>query len=550
MAIIDSYNKNKYPIGEIATTGLKKNTNFNKQYDYMSDHDIRKNTEMGLPSLFGQPYIIHRPNDPLRNIKKLDSRFLPIGSALEDVARIAKWTLSPTGLLWNAKQVMYQATSPHEAARVFNPLGPIGSIIPAFHISRTMGDDRSKNDMLFSNPPVLASILSGIDYSKATTGNSGGLYQKWQSWMDNDTNPINYGIMGKATKLVTSGLKVLGVNIPISRTIQNRWEIGLGSKNIMTSEQWWGKSDSESDPNYNSSNTSDKFSTLPYGDLISYGKKAYSPGLSDTTAGRTEVNKFANRRTIFSADKYHKNVEKDYLMGNPGKPGLDRSKRENVLSGTSDKLTLVPYGSAEDIKSANPKYSNLFDKSNINYPDFIPFKIYDIYNDKWIIFRATLSSMTDSITSDWSEKSYVGRPEKFPIYTGVSRGFNVSWKVYAGSRDDLKPMWTKLNYLIGLQYPNYRSGVMVSPIIKYTVGDIFVDMPGYFSSLTISYPDEAPWETVKDGKNTLYLPTIVDITADFKPLYKEIPQSTMKHIDGIPDSWLTKGNSTFLEEEN
>jgi len=148
--------------------------------------------------------------------------------------------------------------------------------------------------------------------------------------------------------------------------------------------------------------------------------------LSDTSAGKIEINKFADMRTKFSADKYHKNIEKNYLMGNPGKPGLDRSKRENILSGTSDKITLAPYGSKEDIKKSNSKYVNLFDENNINYPDFIPFKVYDIFNDKWIFFRAALTSVNESISSDWSEKSYVGRPEKFSLYTGVNRSTNIS----------------------------------------------------------------------------------------------------------------------------
>jgi len=90
---------------------------------------------------------------------------------------------------------------------------------------------------------------------------------------------------------------------------------------------------------------------------------------------------------------------------------------------------------------------------------------------------------------------------------------------------------------------------MISPIIKFTIGDIFVNMPGYFSSLTLTYPEDSPWETVKDGKETLYLPMIVEITVDFKPLYKEIPQSTMKHFGGIPDDWLVEGESYMHGEE-
>jgi len=55
--------------------------------------------------------------------------------------------------------------------------------------------------------------------------------------MDNNDNPVNSGLLGKVAKLATTGLKTLGVNILTSRTLKNRWEIGLGSRSIMTSDQ-------------------------------------------------------------------------------------------------------------------------------------------------------------------------------------------------------------------------------------------------------------------------------------------------------------------------
>ncbi|MBC8390148.1 MAG: hypothetical protein H8E13_19140 [Actinobacteria bacterium] len=69
---------------------VNKESNIDKQYDIMSDHEIRENSKKGLPSLFSQPYIIRKPNDPLRKSKMLDSRIFPIGSAADDIFRIGK----------------------------------------------------------------------------------------------------------------------------------------------------------------------------------------------------------------------------------------------------------------------------------------------------------------------------------------------------------------------------------------------------------------------------------------------------------------------------
>jgi len=86
---------------------------------------------------------------------------------------------------------------------------------------------------------------------------------------------------------------------------------------------------------------------------------------------------------------------------------------------------------------------------------------------------------------------------------------------------------------MGLQYPNYKNNVMVAPIIKLTLADLLDEMPGYFSSITMTYPSDSMWESSSD-KEVLMLPKFVDITTDFVPLYHEIPSSTeMAHIDGI-----------------
>lgn len=194
-----------------------------------------------------------------------------------------------------------------------------------------------------------------------------------------------------------------------------------------------------------------------------------------------------------------------------------------------DKINMLDYG--ED-------YGNL--------KDIIQFKIKDIYNDKWIIFRSIITSITDSPAAEWSEKSYVGRQDKVHIYTGVSRNFNFSLKAMAYSLAEIKPLWKKLNYVIGLQYPHKISESnpkMVSPFIKMTLGSFLQDTYGYISSLTVTYPDDFPWELggYDDPDLADYnvqLPMGFELTIDFKIIPDELLHSKSQHIYGAPKNWF------------
>jgi hypothetical protein len=115
------------------------------------------------------------------------------------------------------------------------------------------------------------------------------------------------------------------------------------------------------------------------------------------------------------------------------------------------------------------------------------------------------------------------------------------------SKQELKPLWLKTNYLLGFNFPNYKNSIMVAPFIKLTIGDLFMNHPGKFDSVTISYLDDAPWEIVKDNNTTIRIPLVWDITIDFTPIYENIPEIITKHYSGIPDDWMVESNSTFLE---
>ena len=93
---------------------------------------ISAKTEGGTGFLsFGpsQPYVSVNPNSSTKRIKKYDSRMLPIGSVIQDTVRIAKFTVSGAGLLFNIKQFMLQGQNAFNETQLYNPLSVIQSTI-------------------------------------------------------------------------------------------------------------------------------------------------------------------------------------------------------------------------------------------------------------------------------------------------------------------------------------------------------------------------------------------------------------------------------------
>lgn len=200
------------------------------------------------------------------------------------------------------------------------------------------------------------------------------------------------------------------------------------------------------------------------------------------------------------------------------------------------------------------------DSENKDFQDLIPFKFYHINEQKWIIFRASLTSLTDNISPEWNSKSYIGRADKLYTYKGADRKINFSFKVMIHSPQELRPVYEKINYLIGLSYPKYRSlnppigNYMEAPFVKLTIGDLFTDVYGILDgSITITYPEDATWE-IRDiekqlvGKNQQAdiskVPRLIEISiGSFTPfsLDNNMVSSTSPFYSMIK-KWQTNNN--------
>lgn len=174
--------------------------------------------------------------------------------------------------------------------------------------------------------------------------------------------------------------------------------------------------------------------------------------------------------------------------------------------------------------------------------DIIFFYFYDIINKKYIPFRATINTMSEQHGAEWEDITYLGRADKLFLYKGFSREVTFSFTVYANSAIEMLPMWERINYLVGLVRPSKYTAVagressfIYPPMIKFRVGDMFVDQPAVIVSVTTTIPEDSNWESLRSdsysytpGPNvmmrpeenaaTRQLPLKVDISVNLKIL--------------------------------
>jgi hypothetical protein len=179
-----------------------------------------------------------------------------------------------------------------------------------------------------------------------------------------------------------------------------------------------------------------------------------------------------------------------------------------------------------------PYGQNYTDPKDGAVNDFIKFKFYDRYNKKFIIFRALLNGISDSITPEWSGTRYIGRPDQVYVYSGTERAISFTFDVYPKTRQEFPVLLEKMNYLIGLCYPSFTSdNRMVAPFIDLTLGDMFVDTPGFLNSLSMDVDDVSTWE-IDEG---LQFPKKITCACEFTYIGKYLPSSLGKHYE-LP--WL------------
>jgi len=237
------------------------------------------------------------------------------------------------------------------------------------------------------------------------------------------------------------------------------------------------------------------------------------------------------------------NIETRVFLGNPGK------RDKNIISYTAG------LGTSLDKVNAKSLYSSRFVSQN-EVNDLVKFRIEAINNDDpaegvFMHFRAFIDSFNDNYSANWDSIQYIGRGEKFYNYDSFDRTINLSWTVVAQSKEELIPMYQKLNFLASNLMPDYNaSGYMRGPLVRLTVGGYLYSQPGFITNLTYEVPQEATWEIgindIGGSDNSVKeLPHMIKVTGfTFTPIHNFVPRKQINTYGG------TGVNTGRIDNEN
>ena len=620
-----------------------------------------------------QPFVYRYPDEAQNSLfNRLPEAIKTLASAgpitqgtVDDVVRVSKFSLSPSGILYNIKQFGLQRLQPFDETRTYNPLSPILATIsgmtfgigdrPLRHIegnflSGLLNSVTSTVGINFQNgyqtpsstvgPGALPKINSGQGKGLIRGADASKASAKVKSIWSTSTPQPNLGLSGlfsqikdAATSLfgnpkqpagityradektydlmVTSKGKLFtytkqGVEIPVTQSwISNNIVYG----EIREIQQEGAALNSDIIKSYNdyTSNPKDYIST--FRDATSYKAKklndelqrlvdninlvgsynvAKSPASyllpAGSAAGNTQyiaydnwTSKAQGANKIGTVSEYQNNTNEK-----PKSVDASVSPNNNLRIGTtfkSDALNRVGVIGANKKIAPIDQYPNYTEYKPYE-DDLIAFFFYDVVNNKYIPFRATVKTLSEGNTAFWDELRFIGRSDQLYSYNGFSRTLSFTFNVVISSLSEMLPTWQKINYMASSVKPsNYTRGTsdsdvfnrfIVPPMFMLTVGDLYKFQPIVITSININIPDDATWETLNEfnskqwsylngiigapkvGKNYAQLPKEVEISVTCNLLEKERAVIGGSHFGHAPrrDDWENRATYDRVLTEN
>lgn len=314
-----------------------------------------------------------------------------------------------------------------------------------------------------------------------------------------------------------------------------------------------------------------------FGNLMGYNFLIASKEYSGPVTTQKEIQDFRSKSidpqdpARSQARKYNEpliNIATRVGIGSPGgRLKKDRKFVNQVNYSGQDQVNMIPlYADATDPFNGKPEARDLIkfafevinndgttgtSLTSTNSKGEIA-KDTDIVTTK-VHFRAFLTNFADNHTANWNGQRYMGRGEEFFTYQGFNRDVSFQFKVVAQSKQEMLPLWQKLNYLASSLYPDYNGqGFMRGNLHKLTIGEYFYRTPGILKSMNISVDDNYPWEikysepetaksfgkkdftgTTNQGNpdfidsnsdaDMMELPQVVNVSCTFTPILNELP---------------------------
>ena len=512
--------------------------------------------------------------------------------AIFDVLRIGKWMASPRGLLFLVKQAGLQAAAPNtEADRNVGGRAGNGALTLISSLANTatqhLGIRFRKDAFPFLPRRTYSGVMFGIAGIDPDSGR--GIKPVRQIVEDNRLNNLKDALFGPGSFIFNSSMpyisrlggpqSVYGIGATNIRRVVNSRDnlrynavngtvVGIIGNDYSRKQQYTGGYPFPTITNFVPYNSTSRRSlyvlriAVPqdkYFDSIKSSDNYYTLGYGDILTRKREIDKDSTKITNFllnddakkvkwipTQGKFNGSTIQDYAVSSQHKrdklkvPDYGRRGKDlqNPLEGFfMNKYTPGGHGMADPIWKINQT-----DKEAVD--DFIKFMFHDLNTNERFRFRAYIENVSEDFNPEWQEVKILGRADSPYIYQGFSRTVQISFKVAALSRGDLMLMWDQLERLAKTTVPKYNSTYkMKGPLIKFTLGNWFINTPAFIKSLSYTVDNDTPWEInlsdsgiyLGDDKeyNVGELPMTVSVQVSMQIFGEVRPAST--HTQPTPD---------------
>ena len=279
--------------------------------------------------------------------------------------------------------------------------------------------------------------------------------------------------------------------------------------------------------------------------IKAYSTLAYNKLKRNNEGETTNIDDFRDRHEVgaLGDESYFRSLTADYQTNNLREKfgwGDQGKVNNNDAANRSDytKTHIGPGGSP--LETFRGDLVNLADAGqyatdtlydDIGAKDFVPLFFTGprlsrgTQKEETLVFRATVGNISDNFSPSWNSTQILGRADAVHTYNSWARTFSFDFKVFATSRDEMKPLWRKLNYLASWTAPNYKSGHMRGPYMRITLGNLFQETPCFINSLTYNIDDQTTWEiNLEEDEEMLQLPHGVNVNMSLTMLMDYRPQ--------------------------
>jgi len=256
----------------------------------------------------------------------------------------------------------------------------------------------------------------------------------------------------------------------------------------------------------------------------------YELGLDEVTNTYSEENSYYEDERDFSLDRIGAPSRKDVFgkimaikTSNDNTPRIRANYNDQSSNSNVDPINTLPI---------EKKYSEEY-----GVRDLIKFRFGVIDNTSpsnitSLQFRAYLTNFNDNFNPSWDSVKYIGRGEEFYNYTGFSRNISFALAFAATTKEELLPLYNKINYLASLTAPDYTdNGYIRGNIVKLTIGDYIGNQPGVIDSLSYNIEDNVMWEINLEGRDDLrQYPHVLRAQIGMKLIHSDLPKINSRFI--------------------